>query len=664
NWVFSTTGQKRDLQERLIQHYDLSGNRASDEEFNQSVYEDVGGTTNLRSSPLIVQQQQFTLKDLGDCVNVFSGEGSVDIRGWVSEFENNAEIVKWNDLQRFVYGKQLLRGAAKLFVRSQNNLNSWEALKLSLINEFGRKLSSADVHRLLKNRRKQANETFREYLYHLMEVGKQISLDEESIIDYFIEGVPDTKFNKAILYQAKNIEELKEQIKIYEKIRKYNSGIGKIVNDTSSNKTKEELGKRCFKCGDKFHVAAQCPQKQYKCFKCNEMGHRSFECKNNKVKGAREVKIESSSINTLGNTSFQPVVDEELHFKTVNLNGFRFEALIDSGCSLNLIRYDTLILSGLKPILSNEKRKLYSACSNVIETIGSFDTFIHIDELVLKVRFHVVREQDIKFASMIGKAILKDVDIVLTEDKVMFKKKDNSRDYKPGNDKMRQDSKQVMKEERNAPIEAKNKWIKEFDAMSLNERKDETTVNLGHLSKGLAKEVKSLVDKYKSSGKCISPVKMEIVLTDEIPVYQRPRRLPIDDRSFVDKQIEDWLKEGIIQPSSSNYASPVVVVPKKDGNRRLCCDYRQLNKKIVRDNFPMVVMDDVLDSLQEGRVFTTLDLSNGFFHVPVDSQSRKFTAFVTHNGQYEFCVVPFGISNSPAVFCRYVNAVFPATNPE
>ncbi|XP_054091947.1 uncharacterized protein LOC128924132 [Zeugodacus cucurbitae] len=353
----STTGQKRDLQERLLQHYDLSGNRASDEEFNHSIYEDVSGTSNLRSSQYIVQQQQFTLKDLGDCVKNFSGEGSVDIRGWVREFENNAEIVKWNNLQRFVYGKQLLRGAAKLFIRSQNNINGWEALKLSLINEFGCKLSSADVHRLLKNRRKQANETFREYLYHLMEVGKQISLDEASIIDYFIEGVPDTKFNKAILYQAKNIEELKEQIKIYEKIRKYNSGIGKIVNDTSSNKPKEELVKRCFKCGDKSHVAAQCPQKQYKCFKCNEMGHRSFECKINKGKGSREVKIESS-INTLGNTSFQPVVNEELHFKTVTLNGFRFEALIDSGCSLNLIHYDTLILSGLKPILSNEKRKL------------------------------------------------------------------------------------------------------------------------------------------------------------------------------------------------------------------------------------------------------------------------------------------------------------------
>jgi len=71
----------------------------------------------------------------------------------------------------------------------------------------------------------------------------------------------------------------------------------------------------------------------------------------------------------------------------------------------------------------------------------------------------------------------------------------------------------------------------------------------------------------------------------------------------------------------------------------------------------MALIDDDLHKLQKGKVLTTLDLSNGFFHVPEQESSRKYTAFVTQSGQYEFCFVPFGISNSPAVFMRYIFAV-------
>ncbi|XP_036347175.1 uncharacterized protein LOC118756523, partial [Rhagoletis pomonella] len=571
----STSGQKRELQDRLLQHYGLSRNEASDNESNQSVYNDVEESNNLLPSRSFMHQQQFTLKDLGDCISPFTGEGSVDIKFWVNEFEMNAAIVKWNDLQKFVYGKQLLRGAAKLFIKSQSNVNSWVSLKTALINEFCCKLSSSEVHKILKNRRKNANETFREYLYNIIEIGKQINLEEASIIDYFIEGIPDSKFNKTVLYQAKSVEDLKEQVKIYEKIRRSNVALGKVEsNDTAKDKgssgvkPKAELVKRCFKCGDKAHMAAQCSQKQFKCFKCNEMGHRSFECKG---KGSKETKKEPSSVNTLTDEIFQPFlnsVKSELHFKTVKINDFSFEALIDSGCSLNLIRYDTLLMSGCETKLGGDKKKLYTACANVIETIGSFETLMHVDNLSLNIVFHVVREQDIQFAGMIGKAILKDVDIILTDEEVLFKKKDSAgkpifKDSQATADaeKFKLDSKEVSLEK----SEDKQGWIQEFDVMNLTEMKDKPTLNLEYLGKSFAKAVESLVSAYAPAGNCPSPVKMQIVLSDEIPVYQRPRRMPFDDRRFVDKQIEEWLQEGIIQPSSSNYASPIVVVPKKDG---------------------------------------------------------------------------------------------------
>ena len=78
----------------------------------------------------------------------------------------------------------------------------------------------------------------------------------------------------------------------------------------------------------------------------------------------------------------------------------------------------------------------------------------------------------------------------------------------------------------------------------------------------------------------------------------------------------------------------------------------------MRDNFPMILIDDVLHKLESAKIYSTLDLKNGFFHVPVEEQSKKFTSFVTHNGQYEFNYVNFGISNSPAVFSRFIFSIY------
>ncbi|GFS64714.1 transposon Tf2-11 polyprotein [Trichonephila clavipes] len=124
---------------------------------------------------------------------------------------------------------------------------------------------------------------------------------------------------------------------------------------------------------------------------------------------------------------------------------------------------------------------------------------------------------------------------------------------------------------------------------------------------------------------------MRIILKDEEPVCQHPRRLAFTERQEVNKQIEEWLNEGIIRPSSSEYASPNVMVKKKDGSSRMCIDYRKLNQKLVKDKFPLPIIEDVLDTL-------------------------KYTSFIAPDGQFEFNKVPFGLSTSPGVFQRYVSS--------
>lgn len=153
-------------------------------------------------------------------------------------------------------------------------------------------------------------------------------------------------------------------------------------------------------------------------------------------------------------------------------------------------------------------------------------------------------------------------------------------------------------------------------------------------------------------------VRMKLILKDDEPINLRPRRLASGEREEVNKHIDEWLEAGIIQPSVSDYASPIVFAKKKDESTRLCIDYRLLNKKIIKDRYPLPLVEDQLDALQDAKVFSTLDLKSGFFHVPVDESSKKYTAFVIPDGHYEFAKMPFGLCNAPAVFQKFINAVF------
>ena len=116
-------------------------------------------------------------------------------------------------------------------------------------------------------------------------------------------------------------------------------------------------------------------------------------------------------------------------------------------------------------------------------------------------------------------------------------------------------------------------------------------------------------------------------------------------------------QQGIVKPSSSPWASPVVLVPKKDGSIRFCVDYCRLNRVTKKDVYPLPRIDDILDTPAQAKYFTTLDLSAGYWQVEFDSSSRSKTAFMTHCGLYEFTCMPFGLCNAPSTFQRLIQLV-------
>ncbi|CAF3946591.1 unnamed protein product, partial [Rotaria sp. Silwood1] len=117
------------------------------------------------------------------------------------------------------------------------------------------------------------------------------------------------------------------------------------------------------------------------------------------------------------------------------------------------------------------------------------------------------------------------------------------------------------------------------------------------------------------------------------------------------------LAQGVITPSKSPWASPVVLALKKDGSIRFCIDYRKLNDVTIRDAYPIPRIDDTLDALQHAQFVSTLDLRSGYWQVEMDDNSRPITAFVTHKGLFECNVMPFGLTNAPATFQRLMDIV-------
>eukprot|EP00253_Pinus_taeda_P009984 PITA_09984 len=159
------------------------------------------------------------------------------------------------------------------------------------------------------------------------------------------------------------------------------------------------------------------------------------------------------------------------------------------------------------------------------------------------------------------------------------------------------------------------------------------------------------------------PPKRNIDFTIELvpgaaPVSRAPYRMSVPELTELKMQLQELLDKNYIRPSVSPWEAPVLFVKKKDGTFRMCIDYRQLNKLTIKNKYPLPRIDELFDQVKGATVFSKIDLRSGYHQIRIKDEDIAKTSFRTRYGHYEFVVLPFGLTNSPATFMCLMNSIF------
>lgn len=189
-------------------------------------------------------------------------------------------------------------------------------------------------------------------------------------------------------------------------------------------------------------------------------------------------------------------------------------------------------------------------------------------------------------------------------------------------------------------------------------------LDLSHLSSEQKNRVITLLKLHRKAfsdkpGKCDRDIAQHTIrLLDGFqPKAMRPYRIPEKLQVEVSKQIDDFLKQGLIRESNSEYGHPIVCVTKPCGDIRLCCDMRYVNSGTISDRYPLPRVDDLIRKVSSAKFITSLDCTQGYYQIPMNSASISLTSFVTHKGQYEWLYMPFGLKCASQTFQRALDRI-------
>ena len=376
--------------------------------------------------------------------------------------------------------------------------------------------------------------------------------------------------------------------------------------------------KPCYRCGKGNHKAAQCKFKEATCHKCQKKGHIASVCRSGQTtlqsngrrpphgrQTSRTQWVDCNSSEKEDDADTLPICrvsKSPAHPITVELevNQKRLMMEVDTGAAVSIISMDTYqkLFSGTKLNSSNLHLKTYTG--EPMPVSGELDVEVHYGSQVCTLSLTVVEGAG---PSLLGRDWL--VHLTLNWKTIGLATLDMSR----------------------TQVEALQKKYRDVFSPGL----------------GVLKNFKAHISVKQGTR----------------PVFHRPRSVPFALKEAIEVELARLESEGVIEKvNQSDWAAPIVAVPKSDGRIRICGDYKfTVNPHIEPDRHPLPKPDDLFASLSGGKKFTKIDLSHAYLQMMLGDESKEFMVINTHKGLYQYSRMPFGISSAPAIFQRAMDNI-------
>lgn len=576
-----------------------------------------------------------------------------NVLSWINVIESYASTFAWSDSMIRYQALNKLKGSAKMWydslLRNDHSWTTWvwKDWRKIILTTFQIKRNMFDLIKEIIDKKPIENQSLYEFFFQQKAKIDALNLNfsQPDIMSIILGNISDSNITASVeasnfqscdnlagflhsrLYKPKTKQmsvvsnvssrDNTKDVKPYTQNQNVLRPVLPSSSETpSTGQTQNRKPIECFNCGGN-HKRIHC---YIKCEFCGKKGHSDSTCyTKKKITPVKPVVQETKYISSSDS--------KDKFYKTIKVNEFEHTAFIDTGSSCSLISLALAKKFNLRMCPITSPITLQGFQKDSIETVSSLVTVnLKIDSVIVQnVELYVLKELS-GCEILIGRNVTERTDIMYSRiGKIL--KFDYAAEYVQFCEVVADPDFVIDTDSQHAKLLTLFKNYKECVASSIKE--------LGKVNNH----------------------EMEINLSDTKPVYFRPYRASNSDRKIIRDMVNELLEHGIIRESNSPYASPALLVSKKNGEKRLCIDYRALNKITIKDKYPMPRIEELIDRLQGCKFFTSLDLKSGYYQIKMKEDSVQKTAFITEDGHYEFLRLPFGLANAPSTFQQMMNRV-------
>ena len=553
----------------------------------------------------------------------------------------------------------------------QENTGGWEEFKLLLIKNFVR----TDKQRILRTnlRELKCAGRFDKFVEKFLSITDKISnMPEQEIIYIFLDALSPATRKELLKDDPETLTEAIRLATIQEECSDQNSArrvefVKKLnyVTEFPKKPRYNNYQKQKFQNGSKYpnkqpfnkdHTKNNNPnwsstneKKKVQCYNCKGFGHIARNCNQKKLNIIHNVCCSDTRENVL--LSIEGKVDD----RVVKLS-------FDSGATASIMSRKAVKKFNFKRFDSEVQIK--TADNNISNVIGITESLtVNIKDIVItKLKFLIIDHEDhdvllgLDWFNKTGVGIYPKQNYLMVpsiDKKIQLDRSPRYPDLDFELDDSFEESLVVtMEDSEELDIEETgwdfNEGLPEIapnkiDLLSAKEV-DMFMEVIPTISSVIAKDIRDL--------KTCNIRKHKIRTGNESPIYIPPYRKSMSEREIINGHIKEMLDAGIIQASSSPWSSPIILIPKPDGSKRFCIDYRKLNSITEPEHWPIPRIDDIFDGLSGSKWYSVIDLKSGYWQMAMDEDSIEKAAFSTPDGHYEPKRMPFGLKNAPADFSR------------